>query len=91
MTLCRELASSSSPEAGPASCSPAQTHQCQLRQQPADAPLPDPGSGLPDPGSGLPDPGLPDPGHPSQQSRGHTGLNIGGSVLANKYTGELSA
>lgn len=79
MTLCRELASSSSPEAGPASCSPAQTHQCQLRQQPADAPLPDPGSGLPD------------PGHPSQQSRGHTGLNIGGSVLANKYTGELSA
>lgn len=87
MSLGRELTSSSSPEAGPASCSPAQTHQCRLRQQPADAPLADPGPGLPDPGGPAQ---LGQQIRDSQHSRGHTGLNICSSTLANKYSGELS-
>lgn len=74
-----------SPEAGPGSCNPAQAHQCQHKQQPASAPLLD---------SGLPDPGLPaqlgQQIRDSQHSRGHAGLSLGSSTLANKYTGELS-
>lgn len=77
MTLGQELNSSSSPEA-------AQTHQSQHKQQPSDAPLPD---------SGLPDSGLPaqlgQQIRDSQHSRGHAGLSVGSSTLANKYTGEL--
>lgn len=85
MTLGRALNSSSSTEAGPASCSPGQTHHYQHKQQPADAPLPDPD--LPDPGLSAQ---LGQQIRDSQHSRGLTGLNIGSSTLANKYTGELS-